>query len=106
MPVNVEAAQVVLLVLAAIAVVVWLVGLQFLTRRYRTVKTATDESRDAAPPETSSGIRLTGSAEVDGQPSLLAAKAAAVLANGNLLVLGPIRIVEKTDARGRFERLE
>jgi len=103
---DVDVAQVVLIALTAIAVAVWLAGLQFLTRCYRTVKTATDESRGAEPPETSSGIRLTGSAEVDGQPSPLAAKAAAVLANGNLLALGPIRIVEKTDARVRFERLE
>jgi hypothetical protein len=105
-PVNVDAAEVVLIALTVIAVVVWLAGLQFLARCQRTVRAALDESQAAEPAELPSGNRLTGSAEVDGQPGTLAAKAASILANGSSLTLGPIRIVEKTDAQVRFERLE
>lgn len=92
-----EAAQILLLAITAVAFVVWLIGFQFLAGSLRAGKpTSSDET------EVSTNV-LTGSAEVEGQPGVLAAKAASVLAKGN--PIGPVKIVDKTDDHIVFERL-
>ena len=97
-----EAAQLVLGAILAIGAGVWLTGLQFLAGSSGTVKAGQDHGMvpDLQP---SSQSRLTGYAEVQGQPGVLAAKAASILAKASSF--GPIKIAEKTDNRITFERL-
>lgn len=98
---DTEAAQIVLGVIVAIGAVFWLTGLQFLTGSTRAVKSSQPDESD--PPFTESRNRLAGTAEVDGQPSVLAIKAASLLARNS--PFGPVKIVEKADDRIKFERL-
>lgn len=104
-----ETAQIVLVALTVVGVVVWLAGLQFLSGSYRAVKALQPAEAPLAEPLVTdvpappSGSRLAGSAEVDGQASGLAGKAASILATGNQF--GSIKIIEKTNERIIFERL-
>jgi hypothetical protein len=104
--VDPEVAQVVFYAITAIGIVVWLAGLQFLSGARRAVKAAqVDEWVLTDLPSAAARNRLTGSAEVDGQPSALADKAASLLAQGAPVAFGPVKIVEKTDDTVTFERL-
>jgi len=105
--VNSEAATVVLAGITAVAAIVWLAGLQFLTSSAR--KQQRGEGLDPAGFEDaglSEGRFLTGAAEVDGQAAPLASKAASLLARGALFPDTPVKVVEKSDDRVRFERVE
>lgn len=95
-----ESAQMLLFVIVAAASVVWMIGLRFLLVSYRAGKPT--EADDLSP---SVENAVTGSAEVDGQADVLATKAASMLARGNVFILGPIKITEKTADRIAFERL-
>lgn len=94
-----EVAQQVVFAIAAAGLVVWLISLNFLVKSARLMQLRNQE--DAGEPLTQS--MLIGSAEVEGDPKALASKAAAVLAKGTL---GPVKIVEKTDDRIVFERVD
>jgi len=98
-----EAAQLVLSGILVIGAVVWLTGLQFLVRASRAVTPERDQDMYPDSQSPSAPNRLTGYAEVQGQPGVLATRAASILAKGS--PLGPIKIVEKTDDRLAFERL-
>jgi hypothetical protein len=92
----------VLYAIAAIALVIWLFGLQFLlaTGRRTNVETWAEEDETGAE---LGDAPVRGSAEVDGQPAQLAAKAAAHLAGRGMAMLGPVKILEQTDQRVAFE---
>lgn len=94
-----EIAQQVVFGITAVGFVVWLCSLSFLVKSARLMQPANQEGFDGSPAQ----CRLAGSAEVDGDPKRLAAKAAAILAKNTL---GPLKIVEKTDERIGFERLD
>jgi hypothetical protein len=92
-----EIAQQVVFGITAVGVVVWLLSLNFLVKSARLLQLAKQEGFSEPPAQN----LLTGSAEVEGDPKALAAKAAAILAKGTL---GPLKIVDKTDDRIVFER--
>jgi hypothetical protein len=100
-----EVARVVLAVITATGAIVWLAGLRFLlvssrARRGRTGHEAATVAFAVGPPEG----WFAGSAEVGGQASALASRAAAVLAQGSPAAFGPVMILEKADDYVRFER--
>ncbi|MGE3808310.1 MAG: hypothetical protein AB7K24_26920 [Gemmataceae bacterium] len=99
-----ETAQIVLAVISAVAMLVWLTGLQFLALSAR--KGRPDPHDDLRNTGFQQGRSLAGRTEIDGQPSALSAKAASILVKGDLFSLGPIKIAEKTDEHIVFERLE
>jgi hypothetical protein len=105
--VDSETAKGVLFGITALAVIVWLAALQFLLSSAR--KGQRQDNPD--PPGFSDAARsgdniLTGEAEVEGQASVLSARAASLLARGSLLPNVPMKIVEKSDSHIRFERVE
>jgi len=93
--------------ITAIGAIVWLISLRFLTMSARKghpgQQPAGDEIDRAATAPTG---WLSGSAEVEGEPSTLATRTAAILAKGNLGTFGPVKVLEKTDDHVRFERLD
>jgi hypothetical protein len=102
---NAETAQIVLGGITALGAVVWLLGLQFVlaTRRLMQASRRDPDSADAWSEFTAHC--LAGSAEVDGQPGELSARAASVLVREALSPLGPLKVIERTDDRVRFERI-
>jgi hypothetical protein len=102
--VDPESAQILVLAITAVAVIVWLLGVQFLSRSLRVGQAAPSGERDLTDASLApSANRLTGSVEVDGQPAVLSARAASVLARTS--PFGPVKIVEKTDDHIVFESL-
>jgi hypothetical protein len=100
-----EVARVVLAVITAAGAVVWLAGLQFLLASSRARRSGTrhdpaEVALAGGPPEG----WLAGSAEVEGQASALASRAAAVLAQSSPSAFGPVMILEKADDHVRFEQ--
>lgn len=99
-----ETARIVLAAILAIGAIVWLTGLQFLTGSHRAVKG--QQPGEGILPELSVPVSknwLAGSAEVDGQAKVLAARVASILAKGS--PFGPVKIVEKGDEGIIFKRL-
>jgi len=94
-----ETAQQVVFGITAVGFVVWLISVNFLVKAARLLQAGNQDRFDEPPAQK----LLTGSAEVDGDPKNLAAKAAAVLAKGTL---GPVKIVDKTAERIVFERVD
>ena len=101
--VDSETAKIVLTGITVLAVIVWLIGLQFLLASARVGKPP--EADLAEPGEPWPEGWLTGSAEVEGQPATLVKRAAALLVKGNAGTTGPLKIVECTDDHVVFERL-
>jgi hypothetical protein len=104
---NVETAQMVLVAITALAALVWLTGLQFLISSAR--KEQRREPLDSTGSEAvgpSEGSLLTGAVEIDGQPALLASKAASLLARSGLFPGVPVKILEKSDGHVRFEQVD
>ena len=102
-----EVAQVVLAAITAVGAGVWLVALRFLINSARNVRAAQPQAlaeTDLAG-EGHDGW-LSGSAEVEGDASTLASRAAAILARGDPFTLGHVKILEKADYYVRFERAE
>lgn len=99
-----ETAQIVLVSIIAVAVLVWLTGLQFLGLSAR--KGRPEPQDDLRSTGFQQGKCVAGRTEIDGQPDALSAKAASILAKGDPFTLGPIKITEKTDQHIVFERLE
>ncbi len=99
-----QVSQTVFAAITAVATVVWLVGLQFLLTSSRQGRAGPQQvpAEEAGAGEGREGW-LSGSAEVDGDASTLASRAATILAKG---AFGPVKILEKTDDRVRFERVE
>jgi hypothetical protein len=93
-----EVAQQVIFAITAVGFVVWLCSLSFLLKSAQMLPSGSQNEID----EPTARKWITGCAEVEGIPKALAAKAAAILASGNL---GALRIVEKTDDKIVFERL-
>lgn len=99
-----DVAQILLFAILVVDGIVWLIGLRFLVTSQQAGRSASSaETSEYDPSAVSSESGLTGSAEVEGQPSPLAAKAAATLAKG--AIFGPVKIVEKSDNLIIFERL-
>jgi hypothetical protein len=98
-----ETAQTVLFAIAAVGFVAWIVGLQFLIASSR-VRPAGSQQADGTLGLTDETLRgwYAGSTEVEGDASALASRAASILAKGGA---GPVKIVEKTNDRLRFERV-
>src|ERR1700722_17213430 len=99
-----DSARMLLLAITAVAVIVWLFGLRFLIVAYRTAKPGDGEDSSGTDlAHRSSKNGMSGNVEVEGQPGVLAARAASVLAKGSLL--GPVKILKEGDDRILFERL-
>lgn len=94
-----ELAQQVVIGITVVGAVVWLWSLTFLMKSARSMKSPMEALDDGSPPDGS----ISGVAEVDGDPKVLVARAASLLAKGTL---GSLKIVEKTDARLVFERTD
>jgi hypothetical protein len=94
-----ETAQHLVFGITGVGVVVWILSLNFLVRSARLMQPAKEEGMSELPAQK----LLSGIAEVEGDPKALANKAAAVLAKATL---GPLKIIEKSDNRIVFERLE
>jgi hypothetical protein len=102
---DIETARIVLAVIVAVEAVVWIAGLQFVIASARmNVGEQPAEDGDAGIVSERREGWLTGEAEVSGEPGTLASRAAVILAKGTLFATGPVRILEKTDERIRFER--
>ena len=101
-----EVARIVLGSITAVGAVAWLVGLQFLLASPRRRRAGPQEvpAEGSLVGEGREGW-LSGSAEVEGEASALASRAAAALAKGNLFTFGPVKILEKADDHIRFERV-
>jgi hypothetical protein len=93
-----EIAQQVVIGIALVGALFWLISLISLVKSIRQVPLA---KRDEFAEFPARGM-LAGSAEVEGDAKALATVAAAFLATGNW---GPLKIMEKTDDRIVFERL-
>jgi hypothetical protein len=101
---TVETARIVLYVITTIGFIAWLAGMQFVAVAYKTEKAAGQEAMAQFGLDKPPSRRLVvGSAEVEGQPAALAAKAASILAKGGPGALGPAKILAKTDDRISFE---
>jgi len=91
-------------IITALAAATWLIGLQFLWSSAKKGQpsegTPHGRSEDS---EASASRRLVGSAEVDGEASSLAAKAASLLAKGTVFPFFPVKIMEKSEDHIRFE---
>jgi hypothetical protein len=102
-----QTAHLILYCIAGVACAVWCAGLHFLlaSGRKPRVEERSDEFARAYPNESEQTNRLAiqGTAEVEGEPEILAARAASILAKGNLGQLGPLRIVSRTDESVTFE---
>lgn len=94
-----EVAEALVFGITAVGFVVWLISLNLLVKSAKLVQ---PEMRDGFA-ESPTPNWLTGSDELEGDPTTLAAKAAEVLARGTL---GPVKIVNKTDERIVFERID
>lgn len=101
-----EAARIVLWGITAVGAVAWLAGLQFLLASSRRRRAGPQEANGEGTlaGEGREGW-LSGSAEVEGEASALATRAAAVLAKGDRSTFGPVKILEKADDCIRFERV-
>jgi hypothetical protein len=100
-----EVARVVLAAITAAGAVAWLVGLRFLIASSRRRRQQQAPGEGILAGEGQEGW-LSGSAEVEGEASSLATRAATALAKGNLSTFGPVKIVEKADDHIHFERVE
>ena len=106
---NVEMARMVLAVITGIGAGIWLLAFRFLLAAGAKPKPG-QQAEEAPAEEHAARISrwpenwVSGSVEVAGQPALLADQAVSFLARGDMQVLGPIKIVEKTDDRIVFER--
>jgi hypothetical protein len=102
-----ELAKTVLAGITLVGAVVWLIGFEFLRASARKAREYQRQRADdgGVADEQSEGW-YSGTADVEGDASALAARAAAVLARGNLATFGLVRIVEKTDDRVRFDRAD
>jgi hypothetical protein len=98
-----ETAQIVLAAIAGIGFIAWLAGLQFLFSSARVGRNDTAATGDFSEPPPDNW--MVGSAEVDGQPAVLAKKAAALLVKQAPGPFGPIKIMEASDNRLAFERV-
>jgi len=96
-----EVARVVLYGTIALGAVVWLVGARFLINSYRTPHPAAAERLSFAEPAAVGMVR--GSAELDGQPADMAARAAAALAAGTVVPFGLVKIVDRREDFVAFE---
>jgi hypothetical protein len=96
---SAELAQQVVIGVTVVGAIVWLWSLTFLMQSARSVKPVLEAEDNRSTPENS----LSGVAEVDGDPKTLVARAASLLAKGQL---GSLKIVEKTDDRLVFERTD
>lgn len=98
-------AHVLLVAITAVGAVAWLAGLTTLLRASRADFARTDDGDsgrfddDTFPRRP--GSVVTGAAEVEGEPAVLSARAAAVLAR--MGSSGMLKIVERTDHRLAFE---
>ncbi len=98
---DVQTARILVYAIAAVGAVVWLAALRFLasTRRLRSTAASRRIELAEATPENV----ISGGAEVDGTAVELSSKAAAVLARSGSGVLGPLKILERTDEKVAFE---
>jgi hypothetical protein len=96
-----QAAQLIVTGIAGLAALAWVAGVLFLKASARAGRVTPDERFGFDQPEGTS--RVAGSVEVEGQPWQLAQKAAAVLAKGASPMLGPVKILSKTDERIELE---
>src|SRR5208337_346849 len=103
--VDPEVATILLFAITTVAVIVWLIGLLVLVGSYQWGRAGQidDLAFMCDLPDSSPGNWQTGSAEVEGHPSVLAGRAASVMAKGH--PFGLIKIVEKTEDHIIFERL-
>ena len=98
---NSATAEIVLYGITAIGAVVWCFGLRFLLASRRPRQPAPADRFSMAKPAPNNVIQ--GSAEVEGEPGELAVKAAASLAKGIDIQVGPLKILDRSDERVAFE---
>lgn len=97
-------ARIILFAVSGVGVVVWAAGLRFVQAAYRARATeqrlaAEQFELDGPPPQNC----VFGSAEVEGEPAALAARAAAVLAQQGTPPTGQVKILRRTDREVAFE---
>jgi hypothetical protein len=93
-----QTAEIVQYVITGVAVIVWLLALQFLVNSYRKRRRAGEQAAEQlGMTEQVPENLICGSAEVQGQPAELATKAATLLARSN------VKIMESTPERVAFE---
>jgi hypothetical protein len=102
---NLELHYLILFAIGAAALVVWVCGLLFLlaTARRKTSSPVWGEEDEFLEEPGNATVR--GSAEVEGAPAALAAKAAGNLAQHGAANLGPVKILEQNDERVVFEAM-
>jgi len=102
-----ETAELTLHVIAAFGAIVWLCGLGFLMASARSrIPLAGDDLQDRLDfSEEAPGRMLRGFAELDGDATRLASRAASLLATGTAGSLGTVKILERTEEKIRFERV-
>jgi hypothetical protein len=102
-----ETAGVVLASITAVGALIWLIALRFLIAASHRGRAGQQAGADeAAFSEEGREGWFVGSTEVEGDVGTLAARAAAVLAAGNPYTFGSVKVLEKSDARVCFERVE
>ena len=94
-------AEIVLYGITAVGAAVWCFSLRFLLNSRRVRQPLPADRFSTTKPAPSNVI--TGSAEVEGEPGELAVKAAAGLAKGIDIQIGPLKILERSDERVSFE---
>jgi len=102
---NLELHYLILFALAAVALIVWILGLLFLLATMRRTAASSAWGEDDEIIDTAGHVTVRGSAEVEGAPAALAAKAAGHLAQHGAATLGPVKILEQTDNRLVFEAM-
>ena len=98
---DAQIAELVLYAITAVAVIVWGVALRFLSASRRVQEGPPAERFEPGTPPSENLV--AGSADIEGQPSELAAKAASVLAKESGGPLGQMKILQRTDDRVVFE---
>lgn len=100
---SAESAEWLLYAITAVGAIVWLAGLQFVTRSFPgVVKDEDIESRldlQEQPPAN----WICGSVDVKGEPAALMATAVSALAGGRVAGVGPVKILQSGDDRIVFE---
>lgn len=100
-----DVARVVLYGIATAGCIAWAAGLLFLLASARPRRAVIDDLGTlSAESGQARAAWQTGSIEVEGQPGILASRAARTLARGDFQGIGPVKIIEKTDTHLVLER--
>jgi hypothetical protein len=104
---DTDVAVVVVAAITAAGAVVWLIALRFVAASARADRAGQPQTPEEVGAAGEGRVGwLTGGTEVEGEPSILAARAVAILAKGSLFAVGTVKVLEKDDQHIRFERAD